>query len=154
MDNNEELVKQIITEKDRITLNYKQRLNNIQQHYGVDFDVEHLKDKSIKEITFMNLKYKNTFNNLSVTYNEKTKSFDYMNYEFVEARQVRNVSHKKMLLVLDNEYKLKLLVAEIERVNSDYVNDLNEVDRILKNTPNNNQEFEKSLIINKDEETE
>lgn len=85
MDNNEELTKKIIAEKDKITLRYKQKLNDIKQHYGVEFDVEHLKDSSIKNITFVNLKYKNTFSNLSVVYNGETRNFEYMNYEFTEA---------------------------------------------------------------------
>lgn len=154
MDNNEELTKRIIVEKDKITLRYKQKLNDIKQHYGVEFDVEHLKDSSIKNITFVNLKYKNTFNNLSIVYNGETRNFDYMNYEFTEARNVKNVNHKKMLPILDKEYKLKLLVSEIERANSEYVRDLNDIDATLKNAPNNSSKHEKVLVINKNEETE
>lgn len=154
MDNNEELTKKIIEEKDRITLRYKQKLNDIKQHYGVEFDVEHLKDSSIKNITFVNLKYKNTFSNLSVVYNGETRNFEYMNYEFTEARNVKNVNHKKMLPILDKEYKLKLLVSEIERANSEYIRDLNDIDVALKNAPKNNQKYERTLVINKNEETE
>lgn len=154
MDNNEELTKKIIIEKDKITLRYKQKLNDIKQHYGVEFDVEHLKDSSIKNITFINLKYKNTFSNLSVVYNCETRNFDYMNYEFTEARNVKNVNHKKMLPILDKEYKLKLLVSEIERANSEYVRDLNDIDAVLKNAPKNSSKYEKVLVINKSEETE
>jgi len=154
LDNNEELTKKIIEEKDRITLRYKQKLNDIKQHYGVEFDVEHLKDSSIKNITFVNLKYKNTFSNLSVVYNGETRNFEYMNYEFTEARNVKNVNHKKMLPILDKEYKLKLLVSEIERANSEYIRDLNDIDVALKNAPKNNQKYERTLVINKNEETE
>ena len=77
-----------------------------------------------------------------------------MNYEFVEARNVRGVSHKKMLPFLDKEYKLKLLVAEIERANSEYVRDLNNIDMILKNAPKSNQKYERTLVVEKAEETE
>lgn len=154
MDNNEELTKKIIAEKDKITLRYKQKLNNIKQHYGVEFDVEHLKDSSIKNITFVNLKYKNTFSNLSVVYDGGTRSFDYMNYEFVEARNVRGVSHKKMLPFLDKEYKLKLLVAEIERANSEYVRELNDIDIALENAPKSNSKYERTLVVDKVDETE
>lgn len=154
MDNNEELTKKIIAEKDKITLRYKQKLNDIKQHYGVEFDVEHLKDSSIKNITFVNLKYKNTFSNLSVVYNGETRNFEYMNYEFTEARNVKNVNHKKMLPILDKEYKLKLLVSEIERANSEYIRDLNDIDAAIKNAPKNSQKYERTLVINKNEETE
>ena len=154
MNNNEELTKKIIAEKDKISLRYKQKLNDIKQHYGVEFDVEHLKDSSIKNITFVNLKYKYTFNNLSVVYNGETRSFEYMNYEFIEARNVKNVNHKKMLPILDKEYKLKLLVSEIERANSEYIRDLNDIDETLKNAQKNSQKYERTLVINKNEETE
>lgn len=154
MDSNEELAKKIIAEKDKITLRYKQKLNEIKQHYGVEFDVEHLKDSSIKNITFVNLKYKNTFSNLSIVYNGETRNFDYMNYEFIEARNVKNVNHKKMLPILDKEYKLKLLVSEIERANSEYVRDLNDIDLALKNAPKGSPKYERVLVINKNEENE
>ena len=77
-----------------------------------------------------------------------------MKYEFVTARNVRGVSHKKMLPYLDKEYKLKLLVAEIERANSEYVRDLNDIDIALENAPKNNQKYERTLIVDKTDETE
>jgi len=77
-----------------------------------------------------------------------------MNYEFTEARNVKNVNHKKMLPILDKEYKLKLLVSEIERANSEYIRDLNDIDVALKNAPKNNQKYERTLIVDKADETE
>lgn len=154
MNNEEDLTKKIIEEKDKLSLNYKQKLNEIKQHYGIEFDVEHLKNSSIKNITFVNLKYKNTFNNLSIIYNGETKSFDYMNYEFSEARNIRSVNHKKMIPILEKEYKLKLLVAEIERVNSEYLRNLKDIDNLLKNAPKTLNRNEKVLIIEKTDKNE
>lgn len=59
-----------------------------------------------------------------------------------------------MLPILDKEYKLKLLVSEIERANSEYIRDLNDIDAALKNAPKNSQKYERTLVINKNEETE
>lgn len=154
MNNEEDLTKKIIEEKDKLSLNYKQKLNEIKQHYGIEFDVEHLKNSSIKNITFVNLKYKNTFNNLSIIYNGETKSFDYMNYEFSEARNIRSVNHKKMIPILEKEYKLKLLVAEIERANSEYLRNLKDIDNLLKNAPKTLNRNEKVLIIEKTDKNE
>jgi len=154
LNNEEDLTKKIIEEKDKLSLNYKQKLNEIKQHYGIEFDVEHLKNSSIKNITFVNLKYKNTFNNLSIIYNGETKSFDYMNYEFSEARNIRSVNHKKMIPILEKEYKLKLLVAEIERANSEYLRNLKDIDNLLKNAPKTLNRNEKVLIIEKTDKNE
>lgn len=152
--NNEELTKLIIAEKDKITLKYKQKLNNIKQHYGVEFDVEHSKNNDIKNITFVNLKYKNLFTNVTVVYNGSSGKFDYVDYDLIETRSFKNLNHKRLIPNLDKEYKLKLVVAEVDRLNSEYTRELNEIDETLKNTPNLNKSMEKSLMIEKTEETE
>ena len=51
--NDEELTKKIIAEKDKVNLKYKQRLNSIKQHYGVEFDVNHFSDNKIRKIYFL-----------------------------------------------------------------------------------------------------
>lgn len=151
---NEELTKMVIAEKDKINLKYKQKLNSIKQHYGVEFDVDHFSNNGVKNITFINLKYKNLFTNVSVTYNSSSGKFDYIDYEFSETRTVKNLNHKRLIPNLNKEYKLKLIVAEIERLNSEYVRELNEVDTALKNTPKNDIEYEKTLLVNKDDKND
>lgn len=152
--NNEELTKLIIAEKDKITLRYKQKLNNIKQHYGVEFDVEHSKNNEVKNITFVNLKYKNLFTNVTVIYNGSSGKFDYVDYDLLETRAFKNLNHKRLIPNLDKEYKLKLVVAEVDRLNSEYTRELNEIDETLKNTPNLTQNMDKSLVIEKEDETE
>lgn len=152
--NNEELTKKIIVEKDKAKLQYQKRLTNIESHYGVDFDVEHLKDSNIKNITFLNLKYKNTFNNLSITYDEESRTFDYMNYEFLETRNVKSINHRKIISYLEKEYKLKFLILEIERANSEHQKELENIDRTLKYAPKGIPKYERTLMINKKEENE
>jgi len=149
--NKDELTKKIIAEKDKAKLKYDQRINDIQQHYGINFNLEHTKNSSIKNITFTNLKYKSTFINLSLTYDFETRSFDSMNYEYIESRNVKSVNHKKMVAIIDKENKLKLLIAEVEKANNEYVNEINDIDKIFKKAPINN---EKVLLLKKDSETE
>ena len=47
---NEEIIKKKIADKDKIKLKYKQRLNLIKQHYGVEFDVEHLNNNEVETL--------------------------------------------------------------------------------------------------------
>lgn len=150
--NNAELTKLIINEKDKVKLKYKQKLNNIKQHYGVEFDVEHLKNDSVKSINFINLNYKNGFNNLCVTYDNLSKKMDYISYEFTDSRVVKNTKHKKIVPYLEKEYKLNLIVAEVNRLNEEYLREINEIDNTYKNTPINNAESGRILQVNKNEE--
>lgn len=152
MNNNEEFIKMVIAEKDKIKLKYKQKLNNIKQHYGVEFDVEHSKSENVNSINFVNLKYRNSFDNVSVVYDNTTRKFNYIDYEYVDSRMVKGLNHKKLLPSLEKEYKLRLIVAEVERVNNDYIREINEIDSTLVNTPKNAESIEQVLQIKKSEE--
>lgn len=125
---NEEIIKKKIADKDKIKLKYKQRLNLIKQHYGVEFDVEHLNNNEVENIRFINLKYKNGFNNVCVNYNPSNKKVSYVDYEFADTRIVKNTKHKKLVSDLEKDYKLNLVVGEIERANNEYIRELNEID--------------------------
>lgn len=125
---NEEIIKKKIADKDKIKLKYKQRLNLIKQHYGVEFDVEHLNNNEVENIRFINLKYKAGFNNVCVNYNPSNKKVSYVDYEFADTRIVKNTKHKKLVSDLEKDYKLNLVVGEIERANNEYIRELNEID--------------------------
>lgn len=120
----------VYEEKEKITLKYKQKLNNIKQHYGVEFEVETFTNYDVKNIIFVNLKYKNLFTNVSVIYNGKTGKFDYIDYDFLETRSVKNLNHKRLISNLEKEYKLNLIVAEIYRLNENYVKELSEINNV------------------------
>lgn len=147
----DELVKLVIAEKDKAKLKYKQRMNDIKQHYGIEFDVIHYQDEKIKDINFVNLKYKDKIENISITYDNITKKIDYINYEFSDTKLVKNLNHKKMITFLEKEYKLKLVIDEMNRINIEYIQELAEIDYALKNTENDLQ-IEKVLKNNKDDE--
>ena len=151
---NEDLVKKIIAEKDKIKLNYVQKLNDIKQHYGVEFDVEHYANNKIKNIIFLNLKYKSLSNNITISYNGDSGKFDYIDYEFSETRFVKGINHKRLIPNLNIQYKLKIIVAEINRINADYITKLNEIETVLKDLDKNINSKEKVLVNNKNEEDE
>lgn len=150
--NNEELIKKKIADKDTAKLKYKQKLNSIKQHYGIEFDVEHLKNNEVENIRFVNLKYKNGFENVCVNYNPNSKKISYIDYEFTDTRIVKNTKHKKLAATLEN--KLNLIVGEIERANNDYVRELEEIDNYYVELEKNNSEKIKELDITKKDKNE
>ena len=97
--NSEELIKKKIADKDKIKLKYKQRLNLIKQHYGVEFDVEHLNNNEVENIRFINLKYKTGFNNVCVNYNPSNKKVNkniiYSAYNYTHFRDCENIFSPK-----------------------------------------------------------
>ena len=103
--NNEELIKKKIADKDTAKLKYKQKLNSIKQHYGIEFDVEHLKNNEVENIRFVNLKYKMGYNDLIGLYNE-TISESQRNIldEYLECKE-KQISNDNW----NNEFKAFLL---------------------------------------------
>lgn len=152
--NSEELIKKKIADKDKAKLKYKQRLNSIKQHYGIEFDVEHLKNNEVENIRFVNLKYKNGFENVCVNYNPNSKKISYIDYEFTDTRIVKNTKHKKLAATLEKDYKLNLIVGEIERANNDYVMELEEIDNYYVELEKSNSEKIKELDITKKDKNE
>ena len=41
---------------------------------------------------------------------------------------LKNTKHKKLVSDLEKDYKLNLVVGEIERANNEYIRELNEID--------------------------
>jgi len=150
--NNDELLKLVIAEKDKIKLKYKQRLNDIMQHYGVNFDVNYFKDEKINSIKFMNIKNRKGYSNFSIIYDAKTRKMDYMEYDFSDIRMVKKYNHKVFAKEVEDNFKLKMMVAEIERANSEYLKEINEIDVTYKNTSGNSINTEKVLEMNKKNE--
>ena len=136
--NSEELIKKKIADKDKAKLKYKQKLNSIKRHYGIEFDVEHLKNNEVENIRFINLKYKTGFNNVCVNYSPSNKKVSYVDYEFADTRIVKNTKHKKLVSDLEKDYKLNLVVGEIERANNEYIRELNEIDNYYLETETKN----------------
>ena len=139
--NSEELIKKKIADKDKAKLKYKQKLNSIKQHYGIEFDVEHLKNNEVENIRFVNLKYKNGFENVCVNYNPNNKKISYIDYEFTDTRIVKNTKHKKLAATLEKDY-------------NDYVRELEEIDNYYVELEKNNSEKIKELDITKKDKNE
>lgn len=149
---NEELTKMIVQEKDKIELQYKQKINNIKKYYGVEFDVSHFKNGSIKDIRFANLKYRKNYNKISIIYDYKTDRVGLITYEFSDSNEVRKANHKLLLKDLDKEYKLHLIISEVRKVNREYVEEINELENTLRESLIDENNIQKTLEIRKQEE--
>lgn len=117
-----------IVEKDEAKLKYKQKLELVKQHYGVEFDVYYFKNENIDKIKFINLEFKNAAKNISLVYVNKLEKFNYIFYDYDNEQTIRNYDEKKLISGLNREKKLKLVVAEVKRLNEEYQKELVEID--------------------------
>lgn len=150
----EELLKLVIAEKDKLKQKYNHKINAIKQHYGIEFDVNYFTNEQIKSIKFNNLKYKNGFDNLSVIYDGTNRKVSYIDYDYSDTRLIKTYNHRRIIPDLEKEFKLKLVVAEVERVNSEYLKEIHEIDQKYQATKEELQNPEKVLQMNKNEEDE
>lgn len=148
-ENKKELIKEKIKEQDKAKLKYKQKMELIKQHYGIEFDVEHFKDENIETIKFVNLEYKNVLRNIVVIYDNKLQKFNYISYDYDNESTLKNLNNKKILTGVSKENKLKLVVAEMRRINEEYQNELKVINDKYSNILNDNKEIENELQLKK-----
>lgn len=128
----EENLKKKIIEKDKAKLNYKQKLELIKQHYGVEFDVYYFNNENIDKIKFSNLEFKTSAKNVSLVYDNKIGKFNYIFYDYDSEQAIRNYDEKKIINGLNREKKLKLVIAEVKRLNEEYKKELLEIEENIK----------------------
>ena len=126
-------LKKKIVEKDKAKLKYKQSLELIKQHYGVEFDVYYFKNENIDKIKFSNLEFKTSAKNITIVYDNKIGKFNYIFYDYDNETSMKNLTDKKIIDGLNREKKLKLVVAEVKRLNEEYRKELTEIDEKYKN---------------------
>lgn len=125
---NDDIVKKKIIEKDKLKLKYKEKLEMVKQHYGVEFDVYYFDNENIDRIKFVNLDFKATAKNISLIYDNKVGKFNYIFYDYDSEQAVKNYDEKKIINGLNREKKLKLVIAEIKRLNEEYRKELLKID--------------------------
>ena len=103
--NLEEKMNQKINEKDKIKLKYKQKLELVKQHYGVEFDVYYLKNDNIDKIRFFNLEFKTSAKNITLVYDNKIGKFNYIFYDYNSEQDIKNYDEKKIMSGLNREKK-------------------------------------------------
>lgn len=145
----EENLKKKIVEKDKAKLKYKQKLELIKQHYGVEFDVYYFDNENIDKIKFSNLEFKISAKNVSLVYDNKIGKFNYIFYDYDSEQAIRNYDEKKIINGLNREKKLKLVIAEVKRLNEEYKKELLEIEEKYKE---NTEEIDNELEYRKKEE--
>lgn len=145
----EENLKKKIIEKDKAKLKYKQKLELIKQHYGVEFDVYYFDNENIDKIKFSNLEFKTSAKNVSLVYDNKIGKFNYIFYDYDSEQAIRNYDEKKIINGLNREKKLKLVIAEVKRLNEEYKKELLEIEEKYKE---NTEEIGDELEYRKKEE--
>ena len=131
-DLEEENLKKKIIEKDKAKLRYKQKLELIKQHYGIEFDVYYFKNENIDKIKFSNLEFKTSAKNITMVYDNKIGKFNYISYDYDNEQSIKNYDEKKIISALNREKNLKLVVAEVKRLNEEYQKELVEIDEKFK----------------------
>ena len=124
-----ELSKKKISEKNKVKNQYLEKLELLKQSYGVEFNVTNFKDNNINKIKFYNMKYKKNLKNVSIIYDNKLGTFNYLSYDYSNEKDIKTISNHKVIDDLNQEKKLKLLVDEILKLNSEYQIKLEEIDR-------------------------
>ena len=132
VDNDKELIKKKIIEKDKAKLKYKQKLELVKQHYGVDFDITYFENNNIDKVKFYNLELKSSAKNISLIYDNKIGKFNYIFYDYDNEQSLKNYDAKKLMNSLNREKKLKLVIAEIKRLNEEYKAELNKIEEKYK----------------------
>ncbi len=132
VDNDKELIKKKIIEKDKAKLKYKQKLELVKQHYGVDFNITYFENNNIDKVKFSNLEFKSSAKNISLVYDNKIGKFNYIFYDYDNEQSLKNYDAKKLMNSLNREKKLKLVIAEIKRLNEEYKAELNKIEEKYK----------------------
>lgn len=132
VDNDKELIKKKIIEKDKAKLKYKQKLELVKQHYGVDFNITYFENNNIDKVKFYNLEFKSSAKNISLVYDNKIGKFNYIFYDYDNEQSLKNYDAKELMNSLNREKKLKLVIAEIKRLNEEYKAELNKIEEKYK----------------------
>lgn len=132
VDNDKELIKKKIIEKDKAKLKNKQKLELVKQHYGVDFNITYFENNNIDKVKFYNLEFKSSAKNISLVYDNKIGKFNYIFYDYDNEQSLKNYDAKKLMNSLNREKKLKLVIAEIKRLNEEYKAELNKIEEKYK----------------------
>ena len=144
-ENDIDNVKNKIKEKDKAKLNFKRKLTDIMQKYGVDFDVDLLDDESIDKIKFSNLQYKNIARDVSVVYDNKNDYYSAYIYTINENKTMDDENYIIKRNYLNKTYKLSLIINEVRQVNELYRQELNDIENKYDLSSKNVISLEKDL---------
>lgn len=145
VDNNLENTKEKIKEQDKAKLEFKRKLSDIMQKYGVNFDVDLLDDNSIDKIKFYNLEYKDIARDVSLVYDNKNEYYGAYIYTINENKTMDDETYIIKRNYLNKKYKLNLIINEIRQQNELYIQELNDIESKYDSLSKNDTGLEKDL---------
>lgn len=145
VDNNLENIKEKIKEQDKAKLEFKRKLSDIMQKYGVNFDVDLLDDNSIDKIKFYNLEYKDIARDVSLVYDNKNEYYGAYIYTINENKTTDDETYIIKRNYLNKKYKLNLIINEIRQQNELYIQELNDIESKYDSLSKNDTGLEKDL---------
>lgn len=145
VDNNLENIKEKIKEQDKAKLEFKRKLSDIMQKYGINFDVDLLDDNSIDKIKFYNLEYKDIARDVSLVYDNKNEYYGAYIYTINENKTMDDETYIIKRNYLNKKYKLNLIINEIRQQNELYIQELNDIECKYDSLSKNDTGLEKDL---------
>jgi len=147
---NKEDIKKKIAEKDKAKLEFKRKLTDIMQRYGLDFDVDLLDDNSIDKIKFYNLKYKNIARDVSLVYDNKNNYYGAYIYTINKDKTMDDENYIVKRNYFNKTYKLNLVIQEVRQENELYREKLEEIEKKYNEETKSFNGLEKELKTNTD----
>ena len=127
---------------------YQQKMVEIKNKYGVDFNINYLDSDYIKEIVFNISNYKNKINDIQINYDNDMNLIS-MNYQYSDNRIAKNFNPKKVIKEIEKENNLQTIFLEIIGCMNEYIEKKQKIS--TKRDVNLNTQ-EKMLQINKNNE--
>lgn len=129
---NDELIAKKIEEKNQLKINYEKKLGNIKTTRGINFSIDYLKDNNINTVIFSNLLYQNKVKNIVIYYSGEHKVFNAISCELNEDVNASDLEKVNLIEKLKKQYKLSLIIKEINEATEEYRNELLEIDKKYK----------------------
>ncbi len=138
-------LKEKIKKQDDLKLEFKRKLENIKQKYGIDFDIELLDNNNIDKIKFYNLKYKNKARDVSLIYYNEHNYYGAFIYKVNNNSSMKDESYLTKKNYFNKQYKLELVINEIKQANEIYKTKMLELETNTQELSSNSLELEKDL---------
>ena len=142
------LIKEKMKEQQKARFDYQQKMVEIKNKYGVDFNINYLDSNYIKEIVFNISNYKNKINDIQINYDNDMNLIS-MNYQYSDNRIAKNFNPKKVIKEIEKENNLQTIFLEIIGCMNEYIEKKQKIS--TKRDVNLNTQ-EKMLQINKNNE--
>lgn len=140
----DENIKKKIKEQDKAKLEFKRKLSNIMQDYGIDFDVDLLENNNIDKIKFYNLKYKNIARDVSIVFDNENSYYGAYIYTINKNKTMTNEDYNTKKNYFNKNYKLDLVITEIRQTNNLYKEELKKIDTKYEELNKQDIELEKN----------